>query len=66
LIFQESIPLSLPGNHCLPHNPILLIALGLASVSYPRWLRWTLPLWAAVLLITVLFLGLAVVIGYGP
>jgi len=49
-----------------PTNPILLIALGLASVSYPRWLRWTLPLWAAVLLITDLLLGLAVAVGCGP
>lgn len=54
------------SNTIYPTNPILLIALGLAGVSYPKWLRWTLPLWAAVLSITVLFLGIAVAVGYGP
>jgi uncharacterized ion transporter superfamily protein YfcC len=49
-----------------PTNPVLLIALGLAAVSYPRWLRWTLPLWGVVILISGLFLGLGVWIGYGP
>jgi uncharacterized ion transporter superfamily protein YfcC len=54
------------SNTMYPTNPVLLIALGLAAVSYPRWLRWTLPLWGLVILISGLFLGLGVWIGYGP
>jgi hypothetical protein len=34
--------------------------------SYPKWLKWTLPLWFWVILITVIFLGIGVAIGYGP
>ncbi|MDW7992637.1 MAG: hypothetical protein RMK65_11080 [Anaerolineae bacterium] len=54
------------SNLMYPTNPILLISLGLASLSYSRWFRWSLPLWALVFLIALLFLGLAVFIGYGP
>jgi len=54
------------SNTIYPTNPILLIVLGLTVVSYPKWLRWTLPLWGVVLFVTVLFLGVAVAIGYGP
>ena len=54
------------SNMIYPTNPVLLIALGLTVVSYPKWLRWTLPLWGLVLLITLGFLALAVAIGYGP
>ncbi len=54
------------SNLMYPTNPVLLISLGLASLGYPRWLRWSLPLWAWVFLATVLFLGLAVLTGYGP
>lgn len=53
------------SNTIYPTNPILLIVLGLTVVSYPKWLRWTLPLWGVILLVTVLFLGIAVAIGYG-
>jgi uncharacterized ion transporter superfamily protein YfcC len=54
------------SNLAYPTNPVLLIALGLTVVSYPKWLRWTLKLWFLIILITVLFLALAVWIGYGP
>lgn len=54
------------SNMIYPTNPVLLIALGLTVVSYPKWLRWTLPLWGLILLITLGFLGIAVAIGYGP
>ncbi len=54
------------SNLAYPTNPVLLIALGLTVVSYPKWLRWTLKLWFFVVLMTILFLGLAVWIGYGP
>jgi uncharacterized ion transporter superfamily protein YfcC len=54
------------SNLMYPTNPVLLICLGLATVSYTRWLKWSLPLWAAVIAVTVVFLGIAVAIGYGP
>ncbi len=54
------------SNLVYPTNPLLLIILGLTVVSYPKWLKWTLPLWGVVILVTVAFLGLGVAIGYGP
>ncbi|MEN8242349.1 MAG: Na+/H+ antiporter NhaC family protein [Chloroflexota bacterium] len=54
------------SNLVYPTNPLLLIILGLTVVSYPKWLKWTLPLWGVVVLVTVAFLGLGVAIGYGP
>ena len=54
------------SNTIYPTNPVLLIALGLTVVAYPKWLRWTLPLWGMILLITLVFLGIGVAIGYGP
>ncbi len=54
------------SNLAYPTNPVLLIALGLTVVSYPKWLKWTLPLWFWVILISLAFLGLAVALNYGP
>ncbi len=54
------------SNLAYPTNPVLLICLGLTIVSYPKWLRWTAKLWLWVILATVLFLGIAVAINYGP
>ena len=54
------------SNMIYPTNPVLLIVLGLTVVSYPKWLRWTLPLWGVILLITLAFLAIGVAIGYGP
>ncbi len=54
------------SNMAYPTNPVLLISLGLTVVSYPKWFRWTAKLWLLVILVTVLFLGIAVAIGYGP
>jgi uncharacterized ion transporter superfamily protein YfcC len=54
------------SNLIYPTNAVLLICLGLSAVSYGKWLRWTLPLWFWVVLVTVLFLGIASIIGYGP
>jgi uncharacterized ion transporter superfamily protein YfcC len=53
-------------NMIYPTNPVLLICLGLTVVSYPKWLKWSLKLWGMVLLVTVIFLGIAVAIHYGP
>lgn len=54
------------SNLAYPTNPVLLICLGLTVVSYPIWLRWTARLWLAVLAVTVVFLAIAVGIGFGP
>jgi Mg2+/citrate symporter len=54
------------SNLAYPTNPVLLICLGLTVVSYPKWLRWTAKLWLWVILATVVFLGIAVAINYGP
>ena len=54
------------SNLVYPTNPLLLIVLGLAVVPYPKWLKWTLPLWFWVVVATVIFLGIGVAIGYGP
>ena len=54
------------SNMIYPTNPVLLIVLGLTVVGYPKWLRWILPLWGMILLITLAFLALGVAIGYGP
>ena len=54
------------SNLAYPTNPVLLICLGLTVVSYPKWMRWGLKLWLWVILVTLVSLGIAVAIGYGP
>ena len=54
------------SNVLYPTNALLLIALSFTIVGYARWVRWTLKLQAAVFVVTILFLLLAVGIGYGP
>lgn len=54
------------SNLAYPTNPVLLISLGLTVVSYPKWIRWTAKLWVWVILLTILFLGIAVAINLGP
>jgi uncharacterized ion transporter superfamily protein YfcC len=54
------------SNLAYPTNPVLLIALGLTVVSFPKWIRWTAKLWLWVILVTVIALGVAVAIDLGP
>ncbi len=54
------------SNMAYPTNAVLLISLGLTSVGYTKWLKWTWPLWLAVLLVTIIFLGIGVTIQLGP
>ncbi len=54
------------SNLAYPTNPVLLIVLGLANVSYSRWMSWTLKLWLAILPITLFFLWLGTRIHLGP
>ena len=48
----------------LPTNPILLVALSMANVSYGKWVKWTWKLQVGVLAMTLLTLLFAVGIGY--
>ncbi len=47
-----------------PTNPVLLIALGLAGISYPKWFKKTWFLQLALLIITCIILYIAFIIGY--
>ena len=48
----------------LPTNPVLLIGLSMANVSYWKWLKWTWKLQLLLFVISVLVLFFGVVIGY--
>ncbi len=54
------------ANMAYPTNAMLLIALGLTAVGYPKWIRWTAGLWAQIIVVSLIFLAIAVGIGYGP
>ncbi|MEA4883259.1 MAG: AbgT family transporter [Clostridia bacterium] len=54
------------SNVIYPTNPITLISVALAGVSYPYWFRRTVGLQLVVLGVTAAFLVLAVAIGLGP
>jgi uncharacterized ion transporter superfamily protein YfcC len=54
------------SNVPYPTNALLLIALSFTIMGYTRWFRWTFKLQAAVFGVTVLFLLLALEVGYGP
>ena len=48
----------------LPTNPVLLIGLSMAKVSYWKWLKWTWKLQLLLLAVSVLVLFFGVMIGY--
>ena len=48
----------------LPTNPVLLIGLSMANVSYGKWIKWTWKLQLLLLAISVAVLLFGVVIGY--
>ena len=54
------------SNLVYPTNAALLITLSLTVVPYHKWVRWLLKLWLWIFLATVAFLGVAVLIHYGP
>lgn len=54
------------ANMAYPTNAMLLISLGLTAVGYPKWIRWTAGLWAQIVLVSLIFLAIAVGINYGP
>ena len=54
------------SNMAYPTNPVLLITLGLASVGFGKWMRFTWKLWLLVIPVIVFFLWLGNLIQYGP
>lgn len=54
------------SNLAYPTNPVLLISLGMASIGYAKWMKFTSKLWLAVIPITLLFLWIGTLIGFGP
>ncbi|MGI6696619.1 MAG: YfcC family protein [Christensenellales bacterium] len=54
------------SNLLYPTNAALMIALGLSVVSYPKWLRWTLPLQGLLVLLSLVWLLAAHLMGLGP
>lgn len=54
------------SNLLYPTNAALMIALGLSVVSYPKWLRWTLPLQLLLFALSLVWLLIAQLSGLGP
>lgn len=48
----------------LPTNPVLLIGLSMANVSYWKWLKWTWKLQVLLFAVSVAVLSFGVLIGY--
>jgi len=48
----------------LPTNPVLLVGLSMANVSYGKWVKWTWKLQALIFVISILVLFFGVAIGY--
>lgn len=54
----------LSNDVILPTNPVLLIGLSMANVSYWKWLKWTWKIQLLLFAISVLVLLFGVLIGY--
>ncbi len=52
------------SNVFYPTNPVLLISLGLADVSYGKWVKWSWKFQAVNLLLTSLLLLFGLAVGY--
>ena len=48
----------------LPTNPVLLVGLSMANVSYSKWFKWTWKLQVFVFLLGILMLMFGVLAGY--
>ena len=48
----------------IPTNPVLIVGLSMANVSYGKWVKWTWKLQVIVFGISLLMLLFAVGIGY--
>jgi uncharacterized ion transporter superfamily protein YfcC len=54
------------SNMAYPTNAALLITLSLTVISFPKWFRWVIKLWFWIILVTIVFLAIAVATNYGP
>ena len=54
------------SNMIFPTNAVLMIALSLTVVSYPKWFRWTWKLQLIMLVLCALMLLGMEAVGYGP
>jgi uncharacterized ion transporter superfamily protein YfcC len=52
------------SNTIIPTSGILMAMLSLANIPYEKWLRFMLPLFLQLILLSVIFLVIAVVIRY--
>ena len=53
-------------NMIYPTNVVLLITLGVAGVSYAKWIRWTWKIQLGLIALSVIVLLIAVKINFGP
>ena len=52
------------SNVMYPTNPVLLISLGMAGISYVKWFKWTFKIQFTILIATSLLLLFGLAIGY--
>ncbi len=52
------------SNIIYPTNAVLLIALGITSMSYVKWFRWIIKLQILMLIVSIAFLAGGLIIGY--
>ena len=52
------------SNMLWPTSPLLMIGLGFAGIPYTTWLKWSLPIHLIIMAICIIFLLIAVDIGY--
>ncbi len=52
------------SNVMYPTNPVLLISLGMAGISYVKWFKWTFKIQFSILVATSLLLLFGMAIGY--
>ena len=53
------------SNMIYPTNAVLLLALGLSTVSYTKWFKWTIKLQGFMILLSIVFIWIALKINYG-
>ncbi len=54
------------SNMVFPTNALLLIGLSFTVVSYPKWMKWTWKVQAGIAILSMIFLMIAVAMGFGP
>ena len=52
------------SNILFPTSAVLLIALSMVGISYSKWFKWVIWLQLAAFILSIAFVGIAVVIGY--